>query len=404
MKLKINTTAASIGTPQIHWRRLARYWRNWSTAGVVFLAISGCGPNEVASANGRGADLDAVARQAVKDSGFSGSVLVALKGKVVLDSGYGTVDGKTGERITKDTVFDIGSLTKQFTAAAILRLVDQGRVKLEDPIARYFPDAPPDKAGITVLQLLTHTSGLSDHAPDDWEVLSKDVALSRIFGETLEFPPGSKFGYSNSGYTLLAALIESVTSEPYTKFMETAIFKPFGLTHTGFFASHDHWRTSVLAHGIFAGTDKGLPSSWPGPYWGPMGNGEILSTTQDMYRWFRAVRENKVAPEPLTRQVFTPHIKVFDKDKNGVESFYGFGWGIKTGPNGTLITHGGAGLGGNAEFAYFVEQDTLIVVLSNQFWPEWAPGGTAGRVGPARPALALREKLWAALNPSTGGS
>ncbi len=351
-----------------------------------------------ASSNGQAAKLDVVAEEAQRSSGFSGSVLVALRGQIVLNRGYGTVDGKAGEHIAHDTVFDIGSLTKQFTAAAVLKLVDQGQVRLEDTVARYFPDAPPDKAGITVLQLLTHTSGLTDHAPDDWEVLTRDVALSRIFAEKLAFAPGSQFGYSNSGFTLLAALIESVTREPYTKFMEETLFRPFGLDHTGFFDSHEHWKNLVLAHGIFAGTDKGLPSSWPGPYWGPMGNGEILSTTQDMYRWFRAVRENKVVPESLTRQMFTPHIKVFDKDKDGVESYYGFGWGIRTGPNGTVVTHGGAGFGGNAEFAYFVEQDTLIVVLSNQFWPEWAPNGTAGRVGPARPALELRKRLWEALS------
>ncbi len=422
MKLGIRTGAS---TAEIAGRVRGRLLPSQApglVAAVAVLAVGGCtlhaatpGKDSHAAPDGHpsldecavlaeDAVLDEVAQEAVRSTGFSGSALVVKKGKVLLNRGYGRVAGTTGEPITADTVFGLASLTKQVTAAVVLHLVDQGKLRLDDPVGKFFPQAPADKAGITLRQLLTHTSGLTDHAPDDFEVVSKEVALSRILDEKLEFTPGEKFGYSNSGFTLLALIVDKVTGVPYPQYVRETVIEPFQLTHTGLSSDHDHWKDSVVAHGFFAGKDMGLPPTWPGPSWGTMGNGELMTTTGDLARWFRVIRENKFLPEPLTRELFTPHVKVFDIDENGVVAYYGFGWGLKIGPKGTLITHGGAGEGGNTEFAYFVEQDVLIIVFSNQFWPDWWKGGTAGRIGPARPALRLREKLWAAMNPPMGGS
>jgi len=146
--------------------------------------------------------------------GFSGTLLVAKDGDIVLSKGYGVADKSRGTPMTAETVISIGSITKQFTAAAILKLEMQGKLNVDDPITKYFPIVPPDKAGITLHHLLTHTAGLDeDYGGTDYEEVSRDEILKRVFSRPLKWEPGKRHLYSNAGYSLLGAIVEIVSGQ-----------------------------------------------------------------------------------------------------------------------------------------------------------------------------------------------
>ncbi len=147
--------------------------------------------------------------------GFSGSALVADRGTMLLQEGYGLANRAQGIPNTADTIFSIGSITKQFTAAAIMKLEMRGYLRTSDSISEFFAAVPGDKAGITLHQVLTHTAGLLNYTGEDYEMAGRDETVLQILQSALTFPPGSDFGYSNAGYTLLAAVIEQVTRRSY---------------------------------------------------------------------------------------------------------------------------------------------------------------------------------------------
>jgi CubicO group peptidase (beta-lactamase class C family) len=239
--------------------------------------------------------------------GFSGSVLLCQDGEVWLSKGYGLAD-RTGRRpITPDTGFDIGSLVKQFTAVASLKLESQGKLHLSDPISTFLPEAPDDKARITVRQLLDHSSGLPDivdaaseatsYTPDfDYQPVSRDEIASRALHAKLLFTPGTKSAYSNLGYSLLGVIIEVTSGRPYEQYVRENLFLPAGMTRTGYLAPG--WKRSELAVGYQKDEPWGTPLDhlWlaDGPSWNLRGNGGMLSTTQDLLRWITALEKNKV--------------------------------------------------------------------------------------------------------------
>ncbi|HEX8998904.1 MAG TPA: serine hydrolase domain-containing protein, partial [Blastocatellia bacterium] len=176
--------------------------------------------------------------------GFSGSILVSRQGKVLLHKSYGWADKQQGIPNTNDTAFDIASLTKQFTAAAILKLEAQGKLKTSDPISRHLPNVPADKAGIAIHHLLTHTSGFD---PDFTE--GKNITREQFIAGMMKMPlvaeTGKEYIYANSGYCLLAAIVEIVSGQPYNKFVVEQLYKPAGMTGTGSYDDPDRWRNRV---------------------------------------------------------------------------------------------------------------------------------------------------------------
>src|SRR5262245_1884520 len=210
--------------------------------------------------------------------GFSGSLLVARNGKVLLEKGYGWADREHGVPFTAETVFDIGSITKQLTGAAILALEMEGKLKVTDPISKYFPDVPADKAGITLHHLLTHSAGLEDVFGGDFEEMPRDRLVKTALASKLLWPPGTRYRYSNAGFSLLAAVVEIVSGQPYETFLQERLFKPAGLTKTGYRAPK--WPSASLAHGYSPEGDWGTPldHAWApdGPWWNLRGNGGIL--------------------------------------------------------------------------------------------------------------------------------
>lgn len=276
-------------------------------------------------------------------------MLVSKDQKIILNNGYGL--SKQGIRCNADTIYDIGSITKQFTAAAILKLEREGELSVSDCIRKYFSGVPKDKAGITIHHLLTHTGGFQHYYGKDYEVAYRDETLRKMFDTPLKSEPGKKFIYSNGGYSILAALIEKITGISYKEYLSRSFFEPLDMTHTGHPPSD--WKESLVVK------DK---SRGAGPYWHVYGNGGLLSNANDLFHWHVALQENRALSKLQKGKLFTPYVKT-DED----ESFYGYGWFIdKKAKGDTLISHSGeSGEGINSEFLYFTGEDTLILIFSD---------------------------------------
>lgn len=280
---------------------------------------------------------------------------------MVIHQGYGVADDATGELITPITVFDIGSISKPFTALAIMQWVEQGRLSVDDPISKFFPDVPADKAGITVFHLLTHGAGLTEYVEDDLAPLSREEALDKMFSAPLQFEAGTRYEYSNAGYTLLAAIVEEISGQPFTDYMHTHVFRAAGMTRSGFYGE-EQWATYKVAHTYFNGEGQGSPATWPGPYWGVLGNGGILSTVTDVYQFWEAIHNGTLVSQETAALIFRPYRDEGEADR----SFYGYGWVLRPTPYGQTIEHNGGGIGGNSFFVHYPEQDLTIIVSSNR--------------------------------------
>jgi CubicO group peptidase (beta-lactamase class C family) len=298
--------------------------------------------------------------QRVADTGFSGVVLVAEGDEVTLHSAYGLANDAAATPFTPETVVDVGSLAKQFTATAILQLEQRGLLQVDDPLNAFFSPVPADRAAITIHQLLTHSAGLPDHVTDDLSPMTRDEAREIIFGDALLFTPGTEYRYCNACYTMLALIVEKVSGQDFTAYMHSQLFATAGLEATGFY-QEERWRTRLVANGYFNGVDHGSPAQWPGPYWGVLGNGGVLSTAEDLRRWWQALRTYQVLAPEQTAKLFARQIAQPDEG-----FFYGYGWAIEPSALGEMITHNGGGIGGNSDLAYFPERDLLLILLGNR--------------------------------------
>ncbi|MBV8202499.1 MAG: beta-lactamase family protein [Acidobacteria bacterium] len=311
-----------------------------------------------------GAALDAYLLR-LEAFGFSGSVLAARGGQVVLDKGYGFADAAAGEPYTAETIFDVASVSKQFTAAAIVALEMEGKLRVEDTLARFFPGAPADKAGITLHQLLTHTAGLPDVLGPEYEPVTRDEMLRRAFAARLVLPPGKRFRYSNAGYSVLAAVAEVVSGRPLGELMREKLFLPAGMRHTGFRLSF--WDRRRLAHGVGLDGPWGTPLDHPwapdGPWWNLRGNGGVLSTTGDLYRWHVALAGDRVLSRPERDKLITPYVP----EGRHTPSRYAYGWSIAPGPHGGRVA---SHTGGNGVFdtdvRRYLDERMVLIASSNR--------------------------------------
>ena len=241
--------------------------------------------------------------------GYSGGLAVVKGGETVLLKGYGQADREGGVPMRPDSVFNLGSITKPFTAAAILRLQELGKLKTSDPVSRFFDGVPADKAGITLEHLLTHSSGLeSDFSPTDYEATTREEYARRALASKLLFPPGQGYEYANAGYSLLAAVIEKTTGKDYETALGELVLRPAGMTETGYKAPR--WDAARVAHGYRGGEDWGTILARieePGaPYWALRGNGGLHTTLADMVRWDAALRAVRRPHRGLPRELLPP--------------------------------------------------------------------------------------------------
>ena len=237
-----------------------------------------------------GIRLDSALRAAER-RGFSGVVRVERGGTLLLRKGYGLSDRERRIPFSDATVVQIGSNTKDFTLVALLRLQQRGRLSLRDSLAKYFPTAPADKRGITLQQLVDHRGGFPIGIGGDFEALTRDQFLQRALAAPLRAQPGTSEIYSNTGYAILAAVIEQVTGKSYDAYVREDLLVPLGLENTGYLLPH--FDPARIAHGYDHGQDQGhvllKPHAADGPYWNLRGNGGMVSTVEDMHAFYRAL-------------------------------------------------------------------------------------------------------------------
>jgi CubicO group peptidase (beta-lactamase class C family) len=287
------------------------------------------------------------------DTGFNGSVLIAKDGRVILHNGYGWADRRHHERVTITTPFWIASISKQFAAASVLKLDEQGRLSLEDSIARFFPAAPEDKGGITVQQLLTHTAGLANNYAADG-IADRDEAVRSILSQPLARSPGEGFGYTNDAYNLIAAIVEISSGRPYEACVREQLLEPAGLTHTGFWGPADHPDVAEILGGTFPDSTVARPN------WGFRGGVGMFSTSGDLYRWYLALDNDRVLTAESKRRLLTAYVQRGD---TGV----GYGWFLSPTTRNTTSywTRGYEDFGHGAVLVSYPSERVIIAVTSN---------------------------------------
>lgn len=298
--------------------------------------------------------------------GFMGSVLVAKDGEVLIARGCGMRDAEKGARNTAATVFDIGSITKQFTAAAILVLEERGLLNVSDPLVKYFPTLPADKQGITIHFLLRHSSGLPGGIGGDYEPIGREEFLQQLFIEPLESPPGKHFGYSNAGYSLLAMIIEDVSGMSYERFLQETLFAPAGLRATGYSLPRFHPDSVAVGYdGDEMPWGRPTEKAWDGdaPYWHLKGNGGILSTVEDLYAWDQALTTDAVLSATARTKLFAPELR----PEEDPHHYYAYGWDVHRTPRGTrVIGHNGSNRIFYADFVRYVDEGLTVIHCSNR--------------------------------------
>jgi CubicO group peptidase (beta-lactamase class C family) len=286
---------------------------------------------------------------------LNGSVLVAQKGKIIYEKGFGYRNAETKTPNDVNSIFQIGSITKQITAAVIMQLQQEGKLSVQDKLSKYFPGfTNGDK--ITIENLLTHTSGIHNYTDDTVLVGSSNVTrhysrdeMIKIFQSyPTDFEPGTKWNYSNSAYSILGYIIEKVEKKPYEKVVRERIFQPLGMKNSGF--DFTNLPGPNKAKGYFSIAEKPLPA--------PIVDstiaysaGAIYSTVEDLYKWERAISSNKILRPESWKTVFTPY-----KNK------YGYGWGIDS-LYGRLITAHSGGIHGFSSYILRFPQDEVAVIV-----------------------------------------
>ena len=304
--------------------------------------------------------LEAYMEALEKYENFHGSVLVAKEGEILLNRGYGYADFAQNIENKSQTRFAIGSVTKQFTATAILRLIQDGRLDLEDKVSEHL-DGIPHGDEITIHNLLTNTSGLKNFT-DTQEFLTFDTSnkdpqklLDLIKDRDLEFKPGEMFNYSNTNYLILGMMVEKISGESFEDYLYS-IVNPLGMKDTGLIYGNKGGVNDASPYSGFLEVteiDDDLILSQA------FAAGSIYSTVEDLYRWDRAIKSGKVLEEKMLNEAFKGHIAI------PPHTSYGYGWMIDEGEYGKEIYHGGNTFGSTAYIGNLVDEDITVIILSN---------------------------------------
>ena len=334
-------------------------------AGMALLGLSRAAETQQGQA-GLLARIDSVVAAEMQRTGTPGlTVAVEQRGELLLAQGYGFANLELSVPATVETIYQIASITKQFTALAIMQLVDQGKVRLTDEITRFLPDYPAQGHRITIEHLLTHTSGIRDYTglgPRFWSELSRlDLSNQQMLGlfqdEPFDFNPGEQYRYSNSGYFLLGLIVEKVTGSSLSKYFEENIFRALGLRST----SYCDFRAIVPRRASGYAVVSGNVINAPPISINVMGGaGAICSTVLDLLVWQRALNQARLL-SPGSRDRMRTAATLNDGKSTG----YGFGLGLGLVDGHRLIAHGGGVNGFMSWLGHYPEDDLTIVVLSN---------------------------------------
>ena len=295
--------------------------------------------------------------------GFSGAIIVTEGNKVVLSKGYGLAVRETRRPYTANTIQTSGSITKQMTGAAILLLESRGKLSVKETITKYFNEVPEDKKNITIHQLLTHSSGLPGGiGPDDEPIEAQDY-IERAMAAPLQFSPGTDYGYSNTGYSLLGMIVERISGQNYEAFLREGLLLPTGLIETGYILPN--WDRDRMAKGYRNGEPWGevYKRGWieDGPNWHLRANGGLHTTVDDMSKWLRTVQGGGVLDEDVVKRWTTGYVS----ENNGY-SDYGYGWVVYNHDKwGKVITHSGSNRIFEADFVWLPEKDLFFYIQGN---------------------------------------
>ena len=313
----------------------------------------------LASCGGSTSKIDNILNSFTERDSFTGAVLVARDGEVLLSKGYGLADWDNHLPNKPHTKYRLGSITKQFTAMAILMLQAQDKLNVQDPVCHYISECPTTWQDITIHQLLTHTSGIPNFKKFiDYEATkaipsSPEQTIARFKDKPLDFPPGEQWSYTNSGYIVLGYIIEQVSGQSYEAFLQQNIFGPLQMKDSGY----DH-------------NDGSLAIGYTGILWTeadyidmtiPFAAGGLYSTVEDLYRWDQALYTEQLVSQDLLDLMFTPHAEM------PIAGFsYGYGWYIGEMNNHNVVGHGGGIEGFVTEIRRYIDDRVTIIVISNR--------------------------------------
>jgi CubicO group peptidase (beta-lactamase class C family) len=316
--------------------------------------------------------VDALFRDFDRSNSPGAAVIVIKEGKALIAKGYGLADLEKKIPCTTNTNFRLASVTKQFTAMAVLILAEQGKLSLQDRLPKFFPEFPAWGEAISLHHLLTHTSGLldyEDHIPDATTIplSDRDVLLILRQQSKTDFPPGAQFHYSNSAYALLALIVENVCGKTFPAFLKDKIFNPLGMTNS---IAYVPGLSCVLnrAYGYLNGagswelSDQSVTSA-------VLGDGGIYSSVVDLFKWDQALYTEKLISRKMLDDAFTPHSSQSDFQGSG----YGYGWYVGNLRDTKRIWHYGSTCGFSTRIERFPARKLSLIVLSNRRDAEISP-------------------------------
>ncbi len=288
------------------------------------------------------------------------SLAVVKDGQIILAKGYGFANVEHQVPVKPETIFQSGSMGKQFTATAVMMLVEAGKVSLSDPITKFFSDAPESWKNITVRHLLTHTAGTTDY-PRDFDFrrdYTEDELLKRAEAIPLSFQPGEKWNYSNLGYVLLGILIHKVSGQFYGDFLQERVFRPLGMTTARIISEAYIIPNRSGGYRLVKGELKN--QEWVSPTLNTTADGALYLTVYDMAKWDAALYTEKLIKKSNLEQMWTP-VKL----NNGKTYPYGFGWSMNEVRGHHIIEHGGAWQGFKSQISRYVDDRLTVVVFAN---------------------------------------
>lgn len=312
--------------------------------------------------NGQTDSTDLIVEKMMKTQKIVGLSLAVIKnGKAVVNKGYGLANVEHNIPVTAETVIRLGSVSKQFFTTAILKLAAEGKLTINDPVHKFFPDAPQAWAPIQVKHLMSHTSGLTREGPAyNNSVIRPDMAIIRsAYPLPLEFKTGEKYQYSNVGYYMLAEIVAQVSGMPWQDYIRKNLFIPAGMNNsqmTDFYPIIPH-----RANGYMHRKDTLVNAD---AMYAVRPSGGFLSTSSDMILWDKVLREKKIILKKEDwEQLWQPFIKVSNNPAS--TSYYGFAWQVEQYNGHKMVAHGGANIGFRSFYMRFIDDDLSIIILTN---------------------------------------
>lgn len=331
---------------------------HWSVlASIVFCAMG------LASAADQGDAVDDYVHSEMTKQHIPGlALLVSRAGQIVRAQGYGMANLELQVPVKPETIFQSGSVGKQFTATAVMMLVEEGKIGLGDPLTKFFPGAPATWKQVTIRELLSHTAGFTDY-PKDFD-MRKDYTEADMLkiaeGIPLAFPPGTSWSYSNLGYLTLGLVIHKVTGEFYGDFLQERIFRPLGMNTTRIISEEDIIPNRAAGYRLVKGEVKN--QEWVSPKVNTTADGSLYFSIMDLAKWDAALYTEKLVKRSSLEQMWTV-AKLSNRQPNS--GHYGFGWGIETKNGHHVVEHGGSWQGFRTQISRYIDDQLTVVVLAN---------------------------------------